>query len=196
MNIGLSDIMYSVITDGADGETYGTPAALAPAMTADISVNATSEAVIYADDGEYDRTPATFKDGKISLGIAELTTDVIAALTGAAVDSKGVLVDAPEDKPVAVAVGFKSLLSDGKYEYTWLYRVIFSSPADKYETKGDSIKYQNPTLDGVIMRRKKADTKGKHPWRVRINTGNSGADATTVSSFFTTVPEPVYTVEV
>ena len=49
--IGLDKLYYAKITEDAAGiETYGTPAVLAKAMTAEISVEL-NEAALYADDG-------------------------------------------------------------------------------------------------------------------------------------------------
>lgn len=194
MRIGLSNLYYAEITETNGEETYSTPIKLAPAVTADMSVNTSSEVIQFADDGEYDRQTAKFKDGKITLGVTEIGTANAAKLTGAVVDNKGILVDSAEDQPVAVAIGFKSELHDGGYEYVWLYRVTFSLPAGKYETKADSVKYQTQTIEGTISRRKKTDTKGKHPWRVSANSGDTNVDAATLAAWFTNVPEPTYTV--
>ena len=49
--IGLDMLYYAPITEDADGdETYGTPAKLAKAISADLSVEL-AEATLYADDG-------------------------------------------------------------------------------------------------------------------------------------------------
>ena len=49
--IGLDKLFYAKITEDEDGnETYATPASLAKAMTAELSVEL-AEATLYADDG-------------------------------------------------------------------------------------------------------------------------------------------------
>ena len=51
--IGLDKLFYSKITEDEDGnETYATPASLAKAMTAELSVEL-AEATLYADDGDF-----------------------------------------------------------------------------------------------------------------------------------------------
>ena len=49
--IGLDKLFYAEITEDSDGgETYGVPASLAKAISADLSVEL-AEATLYADDG-------------------------------------------------------------------------------------------------------------------------------------------------
>ena len=191
--IGLDSLYYATITEaaGTGAETYGTPVALSPAMKADLSVEL-AEAMLYADDAAAE-VVKEFKSGKISLGVQELGTDKAAALLGAIVDSKGVLISAAEDVAPPVAIGFRARKSNGKYAYYWLYKVIFAVPSDSLQTKGDSISFATPTIEGTIMRRNKADTSNNHPWRAFVVDGEAGVDATTITGWFTTVYEPTYT---
>ncbi len=69
-------------------------------------------------------------------------------LTGAATDDNGVLISATENAGAPVAVGFRAMKPDGKYRYFWLYKVKFGIPDTNLETKGDSITFQTPTIDG------------------------------------------------
>jgi phi13 family phage major tail protein len=134
-----------------------------------------------------------FKNGKVTLGIDELGSANAAALLGARVDSKGVLVSATEDTAPYVAIGFRSLKANGKYRYFWLYKVQFAVPSTSLQTKGDNITFQTPSIEGTVIRRNKADTAGKHPWKAEITEGETGADQTTVTGWFTAVYEPSYT---
>ena len=190
--IGLDSLYYATITEGKNGEeTYGTPEALSPAIKADLSVEL-AEAILYADDAAAE-VVKEFKSGKISLGVQELGTAKAAALLGSTVDSKGVLMSTAEDVAPPVAIGFRARKSNGKYAYYWLYKVIFAVPSDSLQTKGDSITFATPTIEGTIMRRNKADTNNNHPWRAFVVDGESGVDASTITSWFTTVYEPTYT---
>ena len=73
----------------------------------------------------------------------------------------------------------------------FVYKVIFSVPSDSLQTKGDSISFATPTIEGTILRRNKEDTKKNHPWRAFVVDGETGVDA--ITSWFTTVYEPTYT---
>ena len=190
--IGLDDLYYATITEGNNGdETYGTPVKLAKAISADLSLEL-AEAILYADDAASESVKA-FKNGKLTLGIDALGNANAAALLGARVDSKGVLVSATEDTSPYVAIGFRALKANGKYRYFWLYKVQFAVPSDSLQTKGDNITFQTPSIEGTIIRRNKADTAGKHPWKAEITEGETGADQTTVTGWFTAVYEPSYT---
>ena len=190
--IGLDDLYYATITEGNNGdETYGTPVKLAKAISADLSMEL-AEAILYADDAAAESVKA-FKNGKVTLGIDELGSANAAALLGARVDSKGVLVSATEDTAPYVAIGFRSLKANGKYRYFWLYKVQFAVPSTSLQTKGDNITFQTPSIEGTVIRRNKADTAGKHPWKAEITEGETGADQTTVTGWFTAVYEPSYT---
>ena len=190
--IGLDDLYYAPITEGSNGdETYGTPVKLAKAISADLSLEL-AEAILYADDAASESVKA-FKNGKLTLGIDALGNANAAALLGARVDSKGVLVSATEDTSPYVAIGFRALKANGKYRYFWLYKVQFAVPSDSLQTKGDNITFQTPSIEGTIIRRNKADTAGKHPWKAEITEGETDADQTAITGWFTSVYEPSYT---
>lgn len=189
--IGLDKLYYSKITEGANGdETYGTPEVLAKAIKADLSVEL-AEAILYADDSASEVVKA-FKSGKLSLGIDDIGKEKAQDLTGAAVDENGVLISATEDLGSPVAIGFRAQKSNGKYRYFWLYRVQFGIPATNLQTKGDSISFQTPTIEGTIMRRNKADGRGKHPWKAEVTDGETDVDANTISGWYDEVYEPEY----
>lgn len=190
--IGMDKLYYAKITEGTDGdETYGTPTQLAKAIKADLTIDL-AEATLYADDGEA-YVIKDFKSGKLSLGVEDIGVKAAQDLTGAAVDDNGVLVSASENEGAAVAVGFRALKPNGKYRYFWLYRVKFGVPETNLQTKGDSITFQTPTIEGTVMRRNKADGKGKHPWKAEVTEGDVGVSDTTISGWYAEVYEPVYT---
>ena len=189
--IGMDSLYYASITEGANGEeTYGTPEILAKAIKCDLSVEL-AEAILYADDAAAEVVKA-FKEGKISLGVDDIGIDKAKALTGAEIDSHGVLVSSGEDLGDPVAVGFRAMKANGKYRYFWLYRAQFGVPATNLQTKGDSISFQTPTIEGTIMQRHKADSRGKHPWKAEVTEGDTGVTASTINSWFTSVYEPTY----
>lgn len=190
--IGLDKLYYADITEAVNGEeTYGTPQVLAKAISADLSVEL-AEAILYADDGAAEIVKE-FKSGTLSLGVDDIGTDAAQDLTGATLDTNGVLVSSGEDTGKPVAVGFRAQKSNGNYRYLWLYRVKFGLPATNFATKGDSISFSTPTIEGTVMRRNKVDGNGKHPWKSEVTEGNTGVAASTLASWFTTVYEPDYT---
>ena len=182
VTIGLDKLFYAKITEDKDGnETYATPVQLAKAMTADLSVEL-AEATLYADDGASEIVKE-FKSGTLSLGVDDLGGSVASDLTGAVIDSNGVVISTAEDGGNPVAVGFRAKKSNGKYRYFWLYRVKFGIPATALATKGDSITFNTPTIEGTVFQRNKPDTTGKHPWKTEVNEDDEGVTAAIIKTW-------------
>ena len=190
--IGLDKLYYAKITEDENGnETYATPVQLAKAMNADLSVEL-AEATLYADDGAAEIVKE-FKNGTLSLGVDDVGAAVASDLTGATIDANGVVVSTSEDGGDPVAVGFRAKKSNGKYKYYWLYRVKFGIPVTNLATKGDSITFSTPTIEGTILRRNKVDGNGKHPWKAEVTEGDSAVTADTITNWYKEVYEPSYT---
>ena len=188
--IGLDKLYYAKITEDKDGnETYASPVQLAKAISADLSVELV-EATLYADDGAAEIVKE-FKSGTLSLGVDDLGGTVASDLTGSTIDSNGVVISAAEDGGDPVAIGFRAKKSNGKYRYFWLYRVKFGIPATALATKGDSITFNTPTIEGTIMRRNKVDTKGKHPWKAEVTDGDV-LDPDVITNWYKQVYEPYF----
>ena len=187
--IGLDKLYYSKITEDKDGnETYAKPVPLAKAMTAELSVEL-AEATLYADDGAAEIVKE-FKSGTLSLGIDDIGASVASDLTGATIDDNYVLVSSTEDSADPVAVGFRAKKSNGKYKYYWLYRVKFGIPATNLATKGDSITFSTPTIEGTILRRNKPSANGKHPWKAEVTEGDSSVNTAIIKGWYDEVYEP------
>lgn len=192
--IGLDQLYYSKITENTAGEeTYATPVKLAKAMTAEFSVEL-AEATLYADDGAAEIVKE-FKSSTLTLGIDDLGATAASDLTGATIDENGVVISASEDGGTPVAIGFRAKKANGKYRYFWLYRVKFGIPSTNLQTKGDSITFSTPSIEGTILRRNKVDGNGKHPWKAEVTEGDTGVSAATISGWYTSVYEPDYTPE-
>jgi phi13 family phage major tail protein len=187
----MHKLHYAKITEDANGnETYGTPKVLAKAMSADLSVEL-AEATLYADDSATEVVKA-FKQGKITLGVDNLEDGVAEDLTGAVVDENGVLISTAEDTSVAVAIGFRAKRSNNKYRYFWLYRVVFAIPSTSLQTKGDSITFSTPSIEGTVLRRNRTDGEGNHPWKAEVTEGTAGVSASVVDNWYSGVYEPSY----
>lgn len=150
--IGLSDVYYALLTDdpASGSATYGAPVKIAGAITAKINPNASTE-TLFADNGPYE-TASTIGKIELELNVADLTLDVQAALLGHT-KAGGILKRSSTDIPPWVAIGFKSLKSNGSYRYTWLAKGKFGAPEQANETKGDSVNFQTPTINGSFVKR-------------------------------------------
>lgn len=187
--IGLDKLYYADITEDENGnEKYGKPKQLAKAISADLSVEL-NEATLYADDGQAEAVKE-FKGGTLSLGVDDIGHKVAADLVGAKLDKNGVLVSGSEDTSKYVAIGFRAKKANGKYKYYWLYRVLFGVPATNLATKGDSISFQTPTIEGSIFRRNKLDGNKNHPWKAEVTETNQ--NSAVISKWYDEVYEPAY----
>ena len=190
--IGLDRLFYAPITEApvTGEETYGTPVMLAKAISAELSIEL-AEATLYADDGAAEIIKE-FKNGKLTLGVDDIGRTAATELTGAKADDNGVLISASEDGGKAVAIGFRAKKANGKYRYFWLYRVKFGVPSTKLATKGDSITFSTPTIEGTVARRNKLDGNGNHPWKAEVNEDDSGVLPATITGWYTSVYEPTF----
>ena len=191
--IGLDKLFYAPITEAptTGEETYGTPVILAKAISADLSIEL-AEATLYADDGPAE-VVKEFKGGKLTLGVDDIGRTAAETLTGASVDDNGVLVSAGEDSGDPVAIGFRARKSNGKYRYVWLYKVKFAVPSDSLATKGDSITFQTPKIEGTVSRRNKPDANNLHPWKAAVNEDDTGVETSVIQSWYSRVYEPAFT---
>lgn len=189
--IGLDRLYYAKITEDSKGdETYDTPEPLAKAITAELSVEL-AEATLYADDGAAEIIKE-FKNGTLSLGIDDIGVAIASDLTGATIDDNNVLISTSEDGGDPVAIGFRAKKANGKYRYFWLYRVKFGIPATNLTTKGDSITFSTPTIEGTVLRRNKLDGQGKHPWKAEVNEGDEGVTSEIITGWYSEVYEPLF----
>ena len=180
MTIGLRDLFYAICTETDGIETYGLPKRMAEAMTADLSVK-TADGSLYADD-TLSENVSEFASGTLKLGIKDLATEVTAELLGQTVDQNKVVWAGKDDEPPYVAVGFRAKKKGGYFRYIWLLKAKFKVPSEKYETKGESIKFNTPEIEADFTARKK-DGQWKADF---VGTENDDAAKT----WFTEVPEP------
>lgn len=189
--IGLDKLYYAPITEDENGEeTYGTPVQLAKAISSELSVEL-AEATLYADDGASE-VVKEFKSGTLSLGVDDIGPSVASDLSGVTIDKNNVIIASSEDATAPVAIGFRAKKSNGKYKYFWLYRVKFGIPASSLATKGDSITFSTPTIEGTIMRRNKPDGKNNHPWKAEVTEGDTGVETSVITNWYSKVYEPSY----
>ena len=189
--IGLDKLYYAKITEDEVGnETYEVPKTLAKAVSAELSVEL-AEATLYADDSAAEIVKE-FKSGTLTLGVDDIGIEIASDLTGAQIDRNNVLISAGQDAGSPVAIGFRAKKSNGKYKYYWLYRVKFGIPAASLATKGDSISFSTPSIEGTVLCRNKVDASGKHPWKAEVTEGETGVTESVINDWYKNVYEPTY----
>ena len=68
----------------------------------------------------------------------------------------------------------------------------FGIPATNLTTKGESIEFSTPSIEGTVTRRNKVDGQGKHPWKAEVSEDDTGVLPATISGWYEEVYEPDY----
>jgi phi13 family phage major tail protein len=159
--IGVSDFHYAILTTDEEDATpvYQTPVAVPGIVAVRVNPNASSE-TLFADDGPYE-SASTLGQIEVELNMADLDLTVQAALLGHTLAS-GILKRKSSDTPPYVAIGFKSLKSNGSYRFTWLAKGKFVPSEQNNETRGDSVNFQTPTINGKFLKRSSDDEWERH----------------------------------
>lgn len=186
--IGCDNLVY-VPMDKEDtattAPTYGTVVPAIGVMSININPNGSQE-TLFADDGPME-TASTMGKVEVEIQKAELTTKNKADLLGHQIDSNGALVYGDSDVPPWVAIGFRTLKSNGHYRYVWLYKGKFTEPEDQNETKGDSINFQTDTISGQFVRlnfQYTVNSKKVRPWKYELDQDAENAKADVMAGWF------------
>lgn len=196
--IGCDNLVYAIMKTEDTATTAPVFDAVKPApgvISVNINPNASQE-TLFADDGPME-TATTLGKIDVEINKAELTTENKADLLGHQIDTNGGIVYGDSDVPPWVAIGFRTLKSNGKYRYVWLYKGKFTDPEDANETKGDSINFQTDTIKGQFVKlSNQIEINGKlvRPWKYELDGDNESADTDTIETWFDTVTMPSATV--
>lgn len=181
VRVGFDKLYYAIMTDETT-ETYDTPKPIPGAITGTITPT-TNTSTLYADDQAAE--VATSLGGvEVEIGVKDLPANVLADILGSTVNSEGVLIDTKFDNPPYVALGFRSLKSNGKYRYYWLYKGKFQLSEESFNTKTDTPEFQTPTITAQFIPR---DKDGR--WRARVDEDDANVDPSVIANWFTTVYE-------
>ena len=152
--IGLNNFKYSKLTESDGVASYDGAKVLGKAIDCKVAIEK-YEAELYADDGLAE-SDYSFKKGTITLTIDEDDDTVFAELLGHEVDEEqGEMVR--KDTDVAPYVGVGRILTkivNGVYKYKveFLPKVKFSEPEQEETTKGDSIEFKTPSIEGTVVK--------------------------------------------
>ena len=195
MRIGCDNLHYALMTTEDTATTPPVYATIKPApgvMHVNINPNA-SLATAFFDDGPGD-TASTLGNIEVEIQKNTLTTENKADLLGHAIDANGGVVYADDDVPPYVAIAFRTLKSNGKYRYVWLYKGRFADPEDNSETKADSINFQSDTISGQFVKLANkilVGTRLKRLWKYEIDSDNPDANQAAMDTWFEEVKMPV-----
>lgn len=149
--IGLNNLWYSHLTEGADGTpTYDGKHSFGKAISANASIS-NNDAKLYADDvlAEAD---TTFQSGTITLGVDDDRETVFADLLGHTQTNGEVVRNANDVAPwVGLArIVVKMVNNVRSYKVELFYKVKFAEPSQDDQTKGESVEFKTPEIEGQV----------------------------------------------
>ena len=143
--IGLDNVVIAkVLSDNADGISFGEVKALKGAVNATVNPNS-DVAVDFADNGPF-FSASNRGNTELNLEMIDVDVDVLAQLLGQR-KVNGITVETPLDQSSDYALGFRVWLAgkDGsgnnRYQYFWYAKGKFSVPETGGETKTDSLNF-------------------------------------------------------
>jgi phi13 family phage major tail protein len=151
--IGLKYPVCAKYDDSTGTPVYTDGMVMGKAMTANLAWTS-NNVPLYADDA-LDDIDQSISGGTEALGLNELTHEVQAFVLGHQINGNGEMVVNENDLAPYLGHGFYGKVKrNGAYKYRaiWLYKMQYSEPADDNTTKGETVAFQTPTINGTIMK--------------------------------------------
>lgn len=157
--IGLTNIWFGKLTEAQDGTpSYSDGQKMGKAVSANVSITNNS-AMLYGDDALAE-SDTSFANGTITLGVTDDDDTVFAPLLGHTI-TDGEVVKTSSDTAPYVGVGrilTKMVNGVRKYKVNFLYKVKFSEPSNEESTKGETVEFSTPSIEGIVSTL--SDSKG------------------------------------
>lgn len=187
--IGLSKPYFAVYSASGTTVTYSSGAVLGKAVTMSISVDASDDNILYADNGPAE-SAKTFNGGTVTLGTDDLSPAVMKTVLGVSEETIGTTGSnkwyVNDDDQTYPYVGVGGIIKhriggEDKYQAVILDKVQFGDISADISTQGENIEWQTPEIEGTILR---SDAE-KHPWRRLSSLVDTEAAAEAfITSFF------------
>lgn len=151
--IGLRNFRYGILTEASDGTpSYAGPLTPGKAITCNVDIS-NNNATLYADDSLAE-SDTSFQNGTVTMGIDDDDIETMATLLGHDVDSQtGAMLRNVTDTAPYVGFGriiLKQVNNAYKYKVEFLYKVKFSEPSQEDNTKGETVEFSTPELEGIV----------------------------------------------
>ena len=148
---GCDSLVYAeVLTDDANGITFGAVAPLSPVAEIAKTVSSNSETHYYDNVGQI--IIRSEGDDEITLTVPVLPLDILAVVTGKTYDANtGAFIDG-ESTEKYYAIGYRLRLTDGSYRNVWRLKGVFSQIPDATsatENDGTDTNNQQVVYTGV-----------------------------------------------
>lgn len=150
--IGLNNLWYSHLTEAQDGTpSYDGAKSFGKAVSANVSITNNS-AALYADD-VLAESDTSFQNGTITLGVDDDREATFADVLGHEMTEEGEVIRNANDTAPWVGLGrivVKMVNNVRLYKVEILNKVKFSEPSQDDNTKGESVEFSTPEIEGTI----------------------------------------------
>ena len=150
--IGLNNLYYAKLTEASDGTpTYDGGKSFGKAVSCNVSISNNS-ATLYADDALAE-SDTSFQNGTVSLTVDDDRETTFADVLGHTIDNDGLVTRNVNDVAPYVALArivVKMVNNVKLYKAEILYKVKFSEPSSDTNTRGESVEFATPTIEGQI----------------------------------------------
>ena len=158
--IGLNHFYYSHLSEADDGTvTYDGAKSFGKAVSCNVSVTNNS-AALYADDALAE-SDTSFQSGTVTLGVDDDRETTFADILGHTIEDGLVTYNGNDTAPwVSLARIVVKLVNNVKiYKVEVLRKVKFSDPSSSNQTKGESVEFTTPEIEGTIATLKSGEWK-------------------------------------
>ncbi len=150
--IGLKNIYYAIVqSDTAEATTYGTPVKLSQAISVDINPSI-QKATLYGDDAPI-AANTSLTEITVTIETADIPLEAQAHLLGHTIDESDTLIAKASDSAPYVGLMFESEMHNGNIRCVKLYKGKFAPTQETINTRGESLEYQVPKIEGSFVAR-------------------------------------------
>ena len=150
--IGLTNFWYSKLTEAADGTpSFDGAHSFGKAVSCSVSITNNS-AELYADDALAE-SDTSFQSGKVTLGVDDDREATFADILGHSITEDGEVTYNTNDVAPWIALArivTKMVNNVTLYKVKVLYKVKFAEPSEDENTKGESVEFATPSIEGKI----------------------------------------------
>lgn len=177
--VGLKNLYYAPVSaDTSSGATYGAMKKIAGAIQVDINPSVTFN-TLYGDDAPF-ATDSSMTEISVTIETADMPLEDVAALLGHTVNSTTKQLEAKaSDTAPYVGLAFEAKKHNGQTRYVKLLKGRFSPTQETIQTKGESVQFTTPKLEGRFVAREYDGA-----WKRIVDSDNSES-ATLITGWYT-----------
>lgn len=168
--VGLKNLYYAPLSsDTTSVVSYGAMTKIAGAIQVDINPSVQFN-TLYGDDAPF-ATDSSMSEITVTIETADMSLEDVAALLGHTLDSTTKLLEAKaSDTAPYVGLAFEAKKHNGETRYVKLLKGKFSPTQETIQTKGESVQFTTPKLEGRFVARTYDGA-----WKRIVDSDNSGS---------------------